>query len=77
MASVTALDRFFSNQIPELRKLTQHFIAAENSVFTRSARFLRRRELLVEQSHDEAVLSPTFDEDSLSLTTLLDKAALL
>jgi hypothetical protein len=31
---------------------------------------------LVEQSHDEVVLPPTFDEDSLSLTTLLDKGAL-
>jgi hypothetical protein len=33
MFSVTALDRSFSNRIASLRKLPQHFIAAEKQCF--------------------------------------------
>jgi hypothetical protein len=38
-------------------------------------RFLQRGELAVEQPHNEIVLPSTFDEGSLALATLLDKAA--
>ena len=38
-------------------------------------RILQRGELAIEQSHNEIVLPPTFDEGSLALATLLGKAA--